>query len=191
MDNPAFSDQYLLSEISIGNVQAFELLMLRHEPKIFRFVTSLVKSTEVAEEITQDVFLKIWENRSSLNHIESLSAWLFSISRNHTLNVIRQMAARYAREDNYAEMSDQIVDGNDVILQKELAGSIESCLEALPPKRRVIMRLKLDGLTNDEIGDQLGISANTVKNQLAKAYFTFRQMMSGNIAVFLLLLLDC
>lgn len=183
------SDQNLLLAVAEGNVQAFETLMLRHEQKVFKFILTLLKSSELAEEITQDVFLKIWENRSALAELDSFTAWLFKVSRNQTLNAIKQIAARYEREESYANMSDQTFDGNDVIHRKELASSIETCLEALPPKRRAIMRLKLEGFSNNEIGLRLGISPNTVKNQLAKAYLKFREQMSHNISLLLVGLL--
>ncbi len=175
----AYSDQYLLSQIAKKDLRAFEMLMLRYEERVYNFVLKLVKLPELAEEITQDAFISIWESGDKLSDVRSAAAWLYSISKNQSLNVLKQTAARYLREEHYAASLPQV--SEEDMAAREYKSLLFSFAGQLPPKRREIFLLKIDkGLSNEEIGCQLSISPNTVKNQLQKSYFTIRKLMAEN-----------
>jgi|SRR5690606_13636329 len=184
-DIPA--DRFLLMQLAKGNSWALESLMRRYESRIYRFVLKLLKSAELAEEITQDIFITLWESRAELENIDSLSAWLFTVSRNRAFNALKDIAARHLREEKYAMMAASEVDGEQEILYRDLQQAMAGFVDALPPKRKEIFRLKTEqGLTTEEISQQLNISPHTVKNQLSQSYLTLRRLMQGFLCLMLL-----
>lgn len=185
-DIPA--DRFLLIQLAEGNPWALESLMRRYESRIYHFVLKLLRSAELAEEITQDIFIKLWESRAELENIDSLSAWLYTVSRNRSFNALKELAARNLREEKYAMMADGEVDGEQEIVYRNLQQVMAGFVDTLPPKRKEIFRLKTEqGLTTEEISQQLNISPHTVKNQLSQSYLTLRRLMEGFFCLMLLI----
>lgn len=183
-----FSDKDLLLQISKNNQTALEILMRRYERSIFNFALKLVKSADLAEEITQDVFIKLWEKRSELKNIESPSAWLFKISRNKSFNHLKELAAKFTREHYYSTLVEVDTNGEDDLNLKNLQALITDFSNNLSPKRKEIFQLKTEkGLSNEEIGSILQISPNTVKNQLSKSHQLLRKHISDYMYLILLL----
>lgn len=184
------SDKQLLDKVATGNVKAFRYLMLAYEPLVFNFVFKLVKSHVLAEEITQDVFLKIWEKAADFAHVESLSAWLYTVGKNHAYNKLKEHAARRLREQDYAYNQDQVWELEDQIHEKDLRLLVHDLVDQLPPQRRLIFKLKTEkGMTVDEIGQFLNLSPFTVRNQLTKSYSRIRKLLTENVYVLLIGLL--
>ncbi|SHF13311.1 RNA polymerase sigma-70 factor, ECF subfamily [Pedobacter caeni] len=182
------TDAELLGEMAAGTTSAFEELMRRHEPRIFQFALKIVKSPELAQEISQDVFLKIWEKRASLNAIESLPAWLFSLAKNQSLNSLREIARRYAHEEKYAAAQEESLDGEAEVQYNDLKRIAAALIDQLSPQRRVIYRMKVEqGLTTVEIAAKLNLSPSTVRSQLAKSYQLLRANVSDQLCVVILL----
>lgn len=184
------SDKQLLDKVATGNVKVFRHLMLAYEPLVFNFVFKLVKSNVLAEEITQDVFLKIWEKAADFAHVESLSAWLYTMGRNHAYNKLKEHAARRLREQDYAYNQDQVWELEDQIHEKDLRLLVHDLIDQLPPKRRLIFKLKTEkGMTVDEIGQLLNLSPFTVRNQLTKSYGRIRKLLTEHAYLLLIGLL--
>lgn len=184
------SDAAILLQIAQGDMSAFRELMVRYEPRIYHFSLKLVRSEELAEEITQDAFIRLWESRETIGSIESVGAWLHTLTKNRALNMIREKAARYAREEKYAGMAELQVAPEEDINLKDYMRIVNDLVAQLPPKRKEIFLLKTrEGLTIEEIGRLLDLSPHTVKNQLGKSYLTMRQLMSDLIYMLLVTLL--
>lgn len=184
------SDKQLLDKVATGNVKAFRHLMLAYEPLVFNFVFKLVKSHVLAEEITQDVFLKIWEKAADFAHVESLSAWLYTVGKNHAYNKLKEHAARRLREQDYAYNQDQVWELENQIHEKDLRLLVHDLVDQLPPQRKLIFKLKTEkGMTVDEIGQFLNLSPFTVRNQLTKSYGRIRKLLTENAYVLLIGLL--
>lgn len=137
-----------------------------------RFIYSLVKSQEAAEEIVSDVFIKVWQIRGKLMEIENLKVYLYTIAKNFSLNYI-------SKHHKYASVT---LDTIDVEAMIELRGPVELCISAdlvgqirqvirqLPPQCKLVFQLvKEDGLKYKEVARILDISPLTVRNQLAIA----------------------
>lgn len=184
------SDKQLLDKVATGSVKAFRHLMLAYEPLVFNFVFKLVKSHVLAEEITQDVFLKIWEKAADFAHVESLSAWLYTVGKNHAYNKLKEHAARRLREQDYAYNQDQVWELENQIHEKDLRLLVHDLVDQLPPQRKLIFKLKTEkGMTVDEIGQFLNLSPFTVRNQLTKSYGRIRKLLTENAYVLLIGLL--
>lgn len=184
------SDRSLLEQIALDNVGAFEVLVTRYEERVHRFILRWVRDEQLAEEIVQDIFIKIWEQRTKMSDIKSLSAWLYTASKNRALNSLQESLARRARETYYAQAREWHIDGNETIMEKDLQHLLSSCENHLPPRCREVFLLKKEkGLSNDEIGAHLNISTHTVKNQLKKSYAILRKLLSEHAYTFFLFML--
>jgi RNA polymerase sigma-70 factor (family 1) len=165
------SDEHLISSVKRDDHYAFDKIFHKYGPSLFSFVVSVLKDESEAEEVVQDVFLKIWEKRRDLDSSLSFKSYLFTIALNTTKNIYRQKLYRerykqdVALELNISQTSD--VDG---IEYKNLLDYIDKIIEKLPPSRREIFILsKKEGMKNPEIAKLLNISEQTVKNQLVSA----------------------
>jgi len=169
----------MVSQIRKGNLGAFRALYDEYYPKILNFSQTYTHSTEDAEEVVQDTFLKIWENREKLDESISINGYIFRIAKNLTLNKLRKKVMEPAHffpiEDNSAVRNQT---EEDVMLD-EMQQLLVKAIEALPPKRQQIFRLsRIDGLANKEIAKKLKISENTVEGKCANPSNTLEVILS-------------
>jgi RNA polymerase sigma-70 factor (family 1) len=164
------SDQELFKRIAANDEQAFEAVFHRYTPRLRPFVLGMVKVPELADEIIQEVFLKLWTNRTSLQQINEPSAWLHRIASNLAINQLRRQATEYKYLQQAMKDTHQPEDIVEKLSAKELQELIHQAISRLPEKRREIYMLTRDeGLSHREIAERLGISLNTVKNQVVSA----------------------
>ena len=169
--NTEKSEIQLIKAFKKGDAEAFRLLFDRYHERLYSFLFSLLRSKEDTEEIVQETFLKIWENREQFWEDYPFQALLFRIARNSSLNYIRKKVNRTVFEQNmsfFFDLTEQSADHH--ILLKETQQIIEIIVNGLPPKRKEIFLLqKVEGLSRREIAKKLGISVVTVDHQLFKA----------------------
>ncbi|MFD1165729.1 RNA polymerase sigma factor [Sphingobacterium daejeonense] len=174
-----YSDIELQELMAKDNPIVLKIFMHRYEEQVYQFVLKFLKSPQLAEEVTQDIFLKLWETRNSPEKIQSIAKWLYTVARNRSLNLIKQNQCRLLRENYFAMQISNELDGEDEIILRDYQNAINSLLESLPSKRKEIYMLKsISGLTNEEIALQLNISPHTVKNQLTKSYSSIKKLIS-------------
>lgn len=154
-----------------GDTGAFKSLFDLHHKRLYSFLFAMLKSREDAEEIVQETFLKIWENREQFWEDYPFDVWMFRIARNASLNYSRKKLNRAVVEKHLEFFTDLSEDSADqYILFQETQNIIETILKGLPPKRKEIFLLqKVEGLSRQEIAEKLGISVITVDHQLFKA----------------------
>lgn len=164
-------DCLAVKKLKNGDIKAFDELFNKYSQKLFNFSVKYLKSAEEAEEVTQEVFLYIWEKREGLKPDNSFNSYLFTIAH----NIIRKHFNRKARDNAFKdeliyELLKQDNNLDEIIDYKFLLEKVESVIESLPPRRKeIFIKRKYLGLPVKQIADELGISANTVENQLASA----------------------
>lgn len=152
--------------------RAFRLLFEHFYPELMRFALFYLKSLETAEELVQDVFLKIWQMRTMLLTILNFRAYLFTTTRNYCLNYLQKNKIAFISFD---DSSGADITGTDDNPQQELEfqetqQQVESAIESLPPKCRLIFQMvKEQGLSYKEVGSLLSISPRTVETQIGIA----------------------
>lgn len=165
------SEIQLIRAFKQGDSKAFRTLFEFHYKALYNFLYGLLKSREDAEEIVQESFLRIWENRENYWEEYPFESLLFRVAKNTSLNYIRKKVNRRVFEDHlifFAENSESAAD--EYILFQETQEMIETILSGLPPKQKQIFLLqKVEGLSRQEIANLLGISVITVDHQLYKA----------------------
>jgi RNA polymerase sigma-70 factor (ECF subfamily) len=176
-ENRIYEDRELFQLIAEGDEAAFTQFFHRYTPRLKPFIFGIVKVDAIADEILQEVFLKVWTNKENLVHVKEPSSWLYRVASNLSIQQLRRQATEYKglKEVLAAE------GGNpDDLLQKlsakELQELIHEAVEQLPWKRREIYLLtREESLSHKEIAGQLGLSVQTVKNQVTAAVKTIQE----------------
>ena len=140
---------------------------MRYYPKVRSFIMGLVKSDSEAEDLTQEVFLKLWTHREKFCEVEVFGTYLYVLTKNTTFNYLR---SRQNRQDSQGtEWVEESTDTTpyEELVAKDLQLLIDMVVENMPPQRQMIFRLNREaGLTNAEIAEKLQISKKTVENHL-------------------------
>lgn len=163
-------DSIMLSSLAQGNEEAFAKFVHIMYKKLFPFTVSLIKSAAEADDILQEVFVKVWLNRSSLAAVDNPLAWMHKVAANTTSNHLR---SKLRRELSIKELGKQITateEIEEVIDAKFTQTLVEEAVGQLPAKRKLVFLMsKKEGLSRREIAAKLQISENTVRNQLSEA----------------------
>lgn len=141
--------------------------------KVFTFVLSLVKSKANAQDITQNIFMKLWKNRKNLEHIKSMDDYLFILSKNACMDYFRKASRK---KEISTDVFDEFLLSRIVSSPEKRIDAISDIeglrhvIDSLPSKRRdIFIMSRFDGLSNDEIASILGVSKKTVENQISLA----------------------
>ncbi|MET4084036.1 RNA polymerase sigma-70 factor (family 1) [Pedobacter sp. UYP30] len=170
-------ENVLLQEISRGNEKSFRKLYDLYFHQITVYVFKISKSKEVTAEIVQDIFLKLWQKREELPQIENIKAYLYSLSRNRSIDYLRKLAregkviqALTEYHKKYSNATDQKMDAEDLLL------IIEQALYFLSDQKKRIFQLsKIDGMSHDEIAEMTNLSKSTIKNHLSESLKYLRE----------------
>lgn len=168
----------------MGDQVAFAQLFRMYQPKIDGIAYAMLKSEQAAEELVQDIFLKIWQQRNNLSLIEDFNAYLFIITRNQTLNALRSSFRQRRREQEHSvPVHEPDNTSDDIIITKDYERFLQDAIKALPPQQQQVYRLSREkGLSREEIARLLKLSDNTVKTHLSKALKGIRAYLEVHIA---------
>lgn len=177
----------LLLRLRDGNESAFADLYQRYSGRIYGNLLKLVKDREAAQELLQELFVKIWENRRMIRIESSFSAYLFATSRHMVYNYMRHLLVAQKAEARLARTQSELYQHvEEGVRYRELEESIRKAIEALPPQRQRIYRLcKLEGKSYDEVSSMLGISTATINDHIVKAtrFLKKRLTHSGHLTI--------
>lgn len=171
MDNLAkLTDERLLAEMSGGNALAFDEFYFRFQDKVYRHAKRFVRFHDQAEDLTQEVFVRLWEQRSKFGDIQDANALLHTLTRNTFLNALKKqrvvshpLDALKDREPS-ANSTEFLLNYADA---QRIFGEAVGCL---PSQTQKVYRMnKEDGLSSDAISAKAGISKNTVKYHLKRS----------------------
>ena len=183
-------DNGLITQLRNGNKDAFKILFEKYGTRLYQFSLKYLREKEDAEDLLNEVFLKIWENRQSLKTNTSFQSYLFTIA----YNSIRQRFLKKSREEKYIQIfaEENLVNSSNEegqIDYIQIVQKINKVIDLLPARRKEIFNLSYkEELKNLEIADKLGLSEQFVKNQLsvARKYIISRIKEDNHIASLLL-----
>ncbi|GGA92170.1 RNA polymerase sigma factor [Puia dinghuensis] len=188
-----YNEPELLRQISHGDRDAFRALYHHYYAYIQRYIALFESSGDYLDELTQDVFVRIWEKRGHLEKVESLRSYLFLISRNIVFNYLRSLKVQQKVKELEGLPDPAGDDLEDQMLFKQYYRIALEAMDKLPPGRRKVLKMSIDdGLSLDEIAQELHISRAGVKKQLYAATAFVRQYLHehGEMTVLLLIFLS-
>ena len=159
--------------------KTFELVFVTYFNKVKYFIYGLIKSEEDAEELAQDIFVKLWINKESIDFDKNLNAYLHTIARNTTINYLKKKFTHetYVNEQLHQEVVKESVEESYYAQETDLL--IKMAVSQMPERRKEIFDLSRGkGLSNDDIAEKLGISKKTVENQLSLALNEIRKIIN-------------
>jgi RNA polymerase sigma-70 factor (ECF subfamily) len=165
------NEKILLEQLSIADEEAFKQLYFLYSSRLYGNLIKLVKSRPVAQEILQDVFMKVWDNRFSIDPDKSFRSYIFRIAENMVFNFYKRASRdKAALQQLILKSSSQYSHIEESILFKEETLLIRNAIHALPPQRKQVFELcKVEGKSYGEVSRLLGISISTISDHIVKA----------------------
>lgn len=186
------SEQDLLELLKTKTEKGFSVLYDNYSAAIFGVVNRIVQSEEIAADITQDAFVKIWKNLENYNAAKgTIFTWMINVARNTAIDKIRSQEYLQTRQNLEIESYTGVIDNeNNASLNIDAIG-LKSLVEKLRPEyRQLIDLVYYKGYTQSEIADEFEIPLGTVKTRIKSAITSLRSYMSEIIIVFLTLILN-
>lgn len=176
---PPNDEKELLRLVASGDVAAYKILFTKYWDQIYSTAFMFTKSPDLSEDLTQDVFAKIWEKRINLSGVEKLEGYLFITARNLIFDRMRKKVF-ITESDEYlrAYFSDPTDSPHEKYEMKELNTFIQKGISQLPLQQQTAFRLsRFQGLSHEEIAVKMGIARQTVKSHIGRAIISLRKIV--------------
>ncbi|HWW40071.1 RNA polymerase sigma-70 factor [Pedobacter sp.] len=173
-------EQEILLQLQMGDSNAFDLIYKHYSPRIYRNILRLVKQEALAEEILQDVFMRVWEKRAALNVENSFKSYLFKIAYNLVMDFFRRAAFDRNLMAHLSVVSTAFYSNTEEITDlKDTQALLQEAIEALPPQRKKIyLMCKIEGKSYQEVSQLLDISSSTISDHIVKATKSVKEHLS-------------
>lgn len=178
-----------LEDLKVGKRDAFDFIYARYSKMLLPKMQRMIKSSEIVDELMQDVFLKVWLNKSEIDLEKSFKAWIFTIAQNTIYAYYRKLALDIKMQrhllETFAEFYNQT---EDYIFNKERLSLLNEAIEKLPAQRKEIFKLcRIEGKSYQEAAEILSLSPSTVSNQLVSATKYIKRYVFFHAQEFILL----
>ena len=194
MTHEEVADDALLARYVEGDLDAFGLLLARYEKPVFRFVARYLRDHQLAEDVHQEVFVRVIRGAATFKRTQKFGPWLFRIARNLCIDTIRREGYRRAVSlsaptgggrdgDGGGPALGETVAGNEptpdrTVEVRDMAGAVQRALDDLPDEQRELVLLKeMAGLTFREAADVLGVPESTLKSRMQVALESLRRSL--------------
>ncbi len=180
-----------MTEVVEINTAVLNTLFKTHYDELCRYAFSILKDQDVAEDTVQQLFIKLWEKRSSIGEIENIRPYLFRSTFNMSLNEQKRMQRMLNRNENIVQNSSFQSSSNtsNLLESNELQNKIDLAMMVLPEKCREVFHLsRNEQLSYKEIAEQMKISPKTVENQVGKALRIMREELKDYLPLLILTL---
>lgn len=158
----------------------FMQIFRRHEGRLYALALKLTKCDAYAQDVIQDVFIRLWEQREGFEQIRNMEAWLYRLTENRVIDFLRKAAAdERLRESIWNAMPVNPQATAAIVEAREYHHILRKAIDRLPPQRKLIYCLnREEGLNYRQIAEELKISRHTVKNQLSTALQAIRSFVA-------------
>lgn len=176
-------EKYHLIQLSGGNKQSFAFLFEKYRSKVYYYSFQFVRSREVAQEITLDVFTRIWEKHATIEATRPISGLLLKITRDLSITYLRKAAKDEALRKEFVQNYFRSLDNplEEQLIIREGLEIAQKAIESLPPRCRQVFQLRYkEEFSLKEIADELNISVSTVKKQLKKGTLIVKAYLETN-----------
>lgn len=186
----------LLLRIGEGDKVAFSYLFDMYHNKMFRFLLKVTHSESTSQDLVQDIFLKLWQNRERIYEIDNINAYLFRMAQNHALNEMERFTKRTlslseSHLEDYVTYSTPL----ETLISNEVKEKLAEAIKKLSPQQqRVFVLHKEEGYSYAEIADRLNLSVSTIHNHMHQALIKLRHYMANtytNLLLISITILSC
>ncbi len=169
------NEDELLQKVALGDEKAFSDLYTIYCDKVYAIGVKFLQSPSLAQDVTQEVFLKLWLNNTKLSSVSSFKAYLYTNTRNHIYNQLRKQANEELLLSKLVSNTSETPLPADELSVKQLRDRLYHSLSKLPTQQRRVFEMgKLQGLKHEEIARVLFISSETVKKHMMSAVRTIK-----------------
>lgn len=168
------------SKIAEGSLETFDALYLRYFSLVEGFAFAMLKDKLAAQDVCQTVFMKLWEKRDDMREIESVSSYLFTMTRNEIFKIFNVRKSRGRSEELSTDLLKglAVADVESVISSRDLLCLVAMTVESMPEQRRKVFNLsRIKGYTYPEIAAELGISVKTVEYHISRALTELKHIL--------------
>ena len=146
--------------------------------KLYRYAYKIVQNKMEAEDVVQEVLVKIWKKSSELNGIENFEAWCMTVTRNLALDKLRKVKATLEPVENHIQIRDDALNPYQIARKNEVYSLIENTMKSLSEDQRQIIHLRdIEGYTYKEIAEITGFSVDKIKVYLHRARINLRKAL--------------
>lgn len=176
----------IVDKIKRGDIGAFKELFDSYFPILCCFAERFIKEKDICEDIAQEALLKYWENRNNFDNFYKVKGYLYTVTKNMSLNVIKKKS----RSSDLSDEDEAIIvlesDINDSIIEHEVMLMVRKAVSDLPNRMREIINLSMIGAQNKDIAQTLGIAEGTVHSLKKQAYKKLKHVLGKNFFYILL-----
>ena len=185
-----YDEKTLLIKVAGGDESAFARLFEQWHPMLAAYIYRVTRSREMAAEIVQDVFLKIWISRETLGSVNNFKAYLLIVSRNHAINALRKSMRELQQKKTWQKENTEPVPGPEENPDMLLYSIIDEAIDHLPPRQKEVSLLhRYQRLTYLRIAEKLGIGRESVKTHMELAIKSITRYLRRRITIGILLFL--
>ena len=186
----AYDEVAILFAVSTGEQKAFAALFSRYKDRVYTIALTYTENSTIAEEVVQDVFMRVWKNRAKLKEINNFSSWIHVIARNRALTELQKIAREgERREELISYLPTEVSDAEEKVRYNSMEELLEKALTRLSPQqRKVFVLTRLQGHTRTEVAEMLNLAPATVSVHLAIALRSIRAFLTNQLELTALLL---
>lgn len=180
----SYSEQLILKKVADGDPEAFQELFNTYWDSVFASGLYFLKSGDLAKDLAQEVFIKIWMTRDRLVHVKQFEPYLHRISKNLFLDNLRKRLVTTSRlEEDHERRADELNPQRQLELN-ELEGFIGRAIDFLPAQMQTAFKLsRFHGLTHEEIAGKMKISKVTSQNYIARSLIIIRRYLTQQMEI--------
>ncbi|TKG97074.1 RNA polymerase sigma-70 factor [Puteibacter caeruleilacunae] len=175
------TDKQLVEQMQKGDQKAFKMLFDRYSRRLYSFALSHLKGQVDAEELVQDVFVKLWDKKEYLRSEGNIKAYIFRVAVNTVYDIVKKRKSESAYHEFIQQQDAHHNSTWDQVVFEELQQRHDSLVAEMPEKRREIYLMsRNEGLSNKEIAEKLDVSVRTVESQIYKAVSFLKEHLLKN-----------
>lgn len=185
-------EERLISALKLGSGKAFDSIYQMYSKRLYTYCLQFTKSPEESEEIVQDVFVKLWQNRTLIRQNETLRSLLFIMAKHQLINAYRSKVNHPVYEE-FIDYKDtlSVEDAHTRLEYNEFKQAFQKAIDSLPDtQRKVISLSRIHQLSNKEIAEKLSLSEQTVKNQISLGLKVLKEKLNKILWIILLLFIN-